>query len=57
MPLAEPADCGLGYIAGFDTLDDVWAAHTDGRHKFHGILDRIEAAGFTIPRSKRIGPS
>src|SRR5882672_10604345 len=53
----EPADCGLGYIAGFDTLDDVWAAHTDGRHKFHGILDRIEAAGFTIPRSKRIGQS
>ena len=57
MPMAEPADCGLGYIAGFDTLDDVWAAHTDGRHKFHGILDRIEAAGFIIPRSKRIGQS
>jgi hypothetical protein len=55
MPMAEPADCGLGYIAGFDTLDDVWAAHTDGRHKFHGILDRIETAGFSIPRSKRVG--
>jgi hypothetical protein len=57
MPMAEPADCGLGYIAGFDALDDVWAAHTDGRHKFHGILDRIEAAGFTIPRGKRVGRS
>jgi 8-oxo-dGTP pyrophosphatase MutT (NUDIX family) len=55
MPMAEPADCGLGYIAGFDTLEAVWAAHTDGRHKFHGILDRIEAAGFTIPRSRRVG--
>ena len=55
MPMAEPADCGLGYIAGFDTLDDVWAAHTDGRHKFHGILDRIETAGFSIPRGKRVG--
>ena len=57
MPMAEPADSGLAYIAGFDTLDDVWAAHTDGRHKFHGINDRIEAAGFRIPRSKRLGQS
>jgi 8-oxo-dGTP pyrophosphatase MutT (NUDIX family) len=55
MPMAEPADCGLGYIAGFDSLDAVWAAHADGRHKFHGILDRIEAAGFRIPREKRVG--
>ena len=33
----------------------LWAAHADGRHKFHGILDRIEAAGFSIPRGKRPG--
>jgi len=57
MPMAEPADSGLAYIAGFDTLDEVWAAHTDGRHKFHGINDRIEAAGFRIPRGKRVGQS
>ena len=57
MPMAEPADSGLAYISGFDALDDVWAAHTDGRHKFHGINDRIEAAGFRIPRSKRLGQS
>jgi len=55
MPMAEPADSGLAYIAGFDALDEVWAAHADGRHKFHGINDRIEAAGFTIPRGRRVG--
>jgi 8-oxo-dGTP pyrophosphatase MutT (NUDIX family) len=55
MPMAEPADSGLAYIAGFDALEDVWAAHADGRHKFHGINDRIEAAGFPIPRGKRSG--
>jgi 8-oxo-dGTP pyrophosphatase MutT (NUDIX family) len=55
MQMAEPADCGLRYLSGFDGLDDVWSAHTDGRHKFHGITDRIEAAGFAIPRGKRSG--
>ena len=55
MQMAEPADCGLRYLAGFDDLDAVWDAHTDGRHKFHGITDRIEAAGFSIPRGKRSG--
>ena len=46
--MAEPADCGLGYLAQFDDLDTVWAAHADGRHKFHGILDRVQAAGVEI---------
>lgn len=55
MQMAEPADCGLRYLAGFDDFDAVWDAHTDGRHKFHGITDRIEAAGFSIPRGKRSG--
>lgn len=55
MQMAEPADCGLRYLSGFDDVEAVWAAHTDGRHKFHGILDRIEAAGFSIPRGKRAG--
>jgi len=55
MQMAEPADCGLRYLSGFDDVEEVWAAHTDGRHKFHGILDRIEAAGVSIPRGKRAG--
>ena len=46
--MAEPADCGLGYIAQFGTLAEVWRAHEDGRHKFHGILDRVQAAGVEI---------
>ena len=55
MQMAEPADCGLRYLAGFDGLEDVWAAHVDGRHKFHGVTDRLEAAGFPVPRGKRSG--
>ena len=43
--MAEPADCGLGYLAQFDSLGAIWAAHEDRRHKFHGIFDRVEAAG------------
>jgi len=42
MAMAEPAEYGLGYLAQFESLDDVWAAHADGRHKFHGIIDRVE---------------
>jgi hypothetical protein len=40
--MAEPAEYGLGYLAQFGSLDEVWAAHADGRLKFHGIVDRIE---------------
>lgn len=42
MAMAEPAEYGLGYLAQFRSLDDLWAAHADGRHKFHGIVDRID---------------
>jgi 8-oxo-dGTP pyrophosphatase MutT (NUDIX family) len=48
--MAEPADCGLGYLAQFDGVDAVWAAHDDGRHKFHGILDRVESQGVDLHR-------
>jgi len=48
--MAEPADCGLGYLAQFDGLDAIWAAHADGRHKFHGVLDRVHAAGVAFRR-------
>jgi 8-oxo-dGTP pyrophosphatase MutT (NUDIX family) len=48
--MAEPADSGLGYLAQFDSLGAIWAAHEDRRHKFHGIFDRVEAAGVDIRR-------
>jgi 8-oxo-dGTP pyrophosphatase MutT (NUDIX family) len=41
MKMAEPAEYGLGYLAQFRSLEELWAAHTDGRHKFHGVVDRI----------------
>lgn len=42
MAMAEPAEYTLAYIAQFSSLGDLWAAHADGRHKFHGIVDRID---------------
>ena len=41
MKMAEPAEYGLAYLAQFASFADLWAAHDDGRHKFHGIVDRI----------------
>ena len=43
MKMAEPAEYGLAWLAQFRSLEDLWAAHADGRHKFHGIIDRIDA--------------
>ena len=43
MAMAEPAEYALGYLAQFRSLEEVWAAHADGGHKFHGIIDRIHA--------------
>lgn len=42
MEMAEPAEFGLGYIAQFSSVDDLWAAQADGREKFCGTIDRIE---------------
>jgi 8-oxo-dGTP pyrophosphatase MutT (NUDIX family) len=56
MPMAEPADCGLAYLSQFESLESLWAAHADGRHKFHGILDRVEAAGVDPRRAGGIRP-
>jgi 8-oxo-dGTP pyrophosphatase MutT (NUDIX family) len=50
MPMAEPAYSGLAYLGEFDSLAALWAAHTDGRHKFHGINDRLDAVGLRVPR-------
>ena len=54
MPMAEPASSGLRYLAGFGGVDALWTAHADGRHKFHGIDDRLIAAGMKLaPRPGR----
>ena len=50
MPMAEPAYSGLAYLSEFESLDALWVAHTDGRPKFHGINDRLDALGLRVPR-------
>jgi 8-oxo-dGTP pyrophosphatase MutT (NUDIX family) len=42
LAMAEPAEYALGYLSQFGSLDELWAAHADLRHKFHGIIDRID---------------
>jgi 8-oxo-dGTP pyrophosphatase MutT (NUDIX family) len=42
MAMAEPAEYGLGWIAQFRSVDELWQAHADNQEKFCGILDRIE---------------
>jgi 8-oxo-dGTP pyrophosphatase MutT (NUDIX family) len=44
MAMAEPAEYALGYLAQFDDCEAVWRAHADGRQKFTGIVDRLDAA-------------
>jgi 8-oxo-dGTP pyrophosphatase MutT (NUDIX family) len=56
MPMAEPAYSGLAYLGAFDSLAALWAAHADGRHKFHGINDRLDAVGLRVPRRPPAGP-
>jgi 8-oxo-dGTP pyrophosphatase MutT (NUDIX family) len=42
MAMAEPAEYGLGWIAQFRSVDELWQAHADNQEKFCGIIDRIE---------------
>jgi 8-oxo-dGTP pyrophosphatase MutT (NUDIX family) len=57
MAMAEPAEYALAYLAQFPSLDAVWAAHDDGRHKFEGTVHRIEFwAGFDWTKSKWLTP-
>jgi 8-oxo-dGTP pyrophosphatase MutT (NUDIX family) len=44
-PMAEPAEYTMRYLAQFETYEAVWQNHADGRHRFDGIIDRLEAAG------------
>jgi len=57
MPMAEPAYSGLAYLSEFESLDALWAAHMDGRHKIHGINDRLDALGLRIPRRPSGAPT
>jgi 8-oxo-dGTP pyrophosphatase MutT (NUDIX family) len=41
MAMAEPAEYGLGYLAQFASLDELWGA-ADGALKFRGIVDRLD---------------
>jgi 8-oxo-dGTP pyrophosphatase MutT (NUDIX family) len=47
-PMAEPAEYGMQYLAQFDAYEAVWAHHADGRHKFHGIIDRLDATRYAL---------
>ena len=53
MPMAEPAYSGLAYLSEFESVEALWAAHADGRHKLHGINDRLDALGLRVPRRPR----
>jgi len=44
MQMAEPGEYGLGYLAQFNSIDELWAAHADGRQKFQGVSDRMNHA-------------
>jgi ribonuclease/clavin/mitogillin len=57
MPMAEPAHSGLAYLSEFESLEALWAAHVDGRHKIHGINDRLDALGLRIPRRPTGAPT
>jgi 8-oxo-dGTP pyrophosphatase MutT (NUDIX family) len=56
MAMAEPAEYGLGYLAQFASLDELWHAHADGRHKFHGVSERMDVAWATFDwKANRFG--
>jgi 8-oxo-dGTP pyrophosphatase MutT (NUDIX family) len=47
-PMAEPAEYGTQYLGQFESYEAVWRHHTDGRPKFHGIIDRLDAARYYL---------
>jgi len=53
MPMAEPAEAGLRYLSGFESLEAVWRAHGDRRHKFHGVFDDDDPPGIWDPPERR----
>jgi 8-oxo-dGTP pyrophosphatase MutT (NUDIX family) len=47
-PMAEPGEYGTQYLAQFESYEAVWQNHADGRPKFHGIIDRLDAARYYL---------
>jgi len=47
-PMAEPAEYGTQYLTQFESYEAVWRHHADGRPKFHGIIDRLDAARYYL---------
>ena len=47
-PMAEPAEYGMQYLAQFESYEAVWRHHADGRPKFDGIIDRLDAARYYL---------
>jgi 8-oxo-dGTP pyrophosphatase MutT (NUDIX family) len=43
MAMAEPAEYALAYLSQFASLDELWAAHADGRARFEGTSHRNDA--------------
>lgn len=46
--MAEPAEYGTQYLAQFESLESLWRHHADGRPKFDGIIDRLDAARYYL---------
>src|SRR2546430_2081491 len=40
----ELLESGLAWVAQFHSIEELWAAHADGRPKFDGIIDRLDAS-------------
>jgi 8-oxo-dGTP pyrophosphatase MutT (NUDIX family) len=47
-PMAEPGEYSMQYLAQFETYEALCQNHADGRHKFHGIIDRLDAARYYL---------
>jgi 8-oxo-dGTP pyrophosphatase MutT (NUDIX family) len=47
-PMAEPAEYGTQYLAQFESCEAVLRHHADGQPKFHGIIDRLDAARYYL---------
>ena len=46
------------YLAQFGSCEAVWRHHADGRPKFHGIIDRLDAARYYLfDWSTVVGPA
>jgi 8-oxo-dGTP pyrophosphatase MutT (NUDIX family) len=54
--MAEPAEYATQYLAQFESYGALWAHHADGRHKLHGIIDRLDAARYYLLDRSTVAP-